>query len=191
MESQSAAIRRFGKLICSVALTLAATSAVAQQTTFPFLQDGGARSAFVGGSYRSCLERQKTTPENASLSVPELGAFCLCYGRAIADIINGAEYEALALGKIPDSFSQKQVNAGNICVSRMAASQQPQEDKARLAMENRCIKEFHPEDTDYAAAQVRDRYCRCYSSAVTSTGREAKSPRDAADYCSQRMGPGN
>jgi len=40
----------------------------AQQPTFPMLQDGGARSAFVGGTYRTCLEKQQAAAENATLS---------------------------------------------------------------------------------------------------------------------------
>jgi hypothetical protein len=54
------------------------------------------------------LEKQRAGAENATLSTPELGAFCLCYGRALADVINGAEYEALAAGKLSDGFAEKQ-----------------------------------------------------------------------------------
>src|SRR6266404_1002446 len=160
----------------------------AQQPTFPMLQDGGARSAFVGGTYRTCLEKQQAAAENATLSKPELGAFCLCYGRAIADVINGAEYEALAAGKVPDGFADKQRLAGNICLSRMSTSQKSsQESRLKVAVENRCRREFHPEDTDYAAAQVRERFCGCYAQAVTQTGSVPRAPSDAMDYCSQRM----
>ena len=63
------------------------SAVVAEQPAFPLLQDGGPRSAFVGGSYRTCLEQQRAA--NASLSTPELGAFCLCYGRSLADLITG------------------------------------------------------------------------------------------------------
>jgi hypothetical protein len=88
---------------------LAATGSLAQQPTFPMLQDGGPRTAFVGGTYRTCLERQRASAENSSLTTPELGAFCLCYGRALADAINGAEYEALMLGDAtrPRKFLQE------------------------------------------------------------------------------------
>jgi hypothetical protein len=168
---------------------MVASTATAQQPTFPFLQDGGARSAFVGGSYRTCLERQRAAPKNVALSVPELGAFCLCYGRALADLTTGADYETLGLGKIPEGFSEKQQRAGNVCISKMSTSQQTsQESQLKVAIENRCRKEFHPEDTDYSAAQVRERFCGCYSTAVTSTG-GAKSASDAMDFCSLRMGP--
>jgi hypothetical protein len=173
-----------------LAAVMIASAAAAQQPTFPLLQDGGARSAFVGGSYRTCLEKQRAAPENASLSTPELGGFCLCYGRALADLITGAEYETLALGKVAESFSEKQRRAGSVCISRMSTSEQPSQDnQLKVAVENKCRKEFHPEDTDYAAAQVRERFCGCYALSVTSSGKEAKSPREAMDYCSQRMGP--
>lgn len=162
----------------------------AQQPTFPLLQDGGARSAFVGGTYRTCIKEQRAATENASLSTPELGGFCLCYGRGLADAINGAEYEALVTGKRPDSLVEKQRFAASVCISRIRTSQQTsQESQLKVAAENRCRKEFHPEDTDYAAAQVRERFCGCYAGAVTSSGKEARNPRDAADYCSQHMGP--
>jgi hypothetical protein len=155
---------------------LLATHAFAQQPTFPFLQEGGARSAFVGGSRRTCLEKQRAAPENASLSAPELGGFCLCYGLALADLITGTEYEVLALGKVPDGFSEKQRRAGNVCISRMSTSEQLSRDsQLKVAIENRCRKEFHPDG--------------CYAGAVTSSGKEARNPRDAADYCAQHMGP--
>lgn len=178
-----------GRCLLLTAMMLAAP-AFAQQPSFPLLQDGGARRAFVGGTYRTCLEKQRAAAENATLSTPELGAFCLCYGRALADTVNSADYEALTASKLSDGFADKQRLAGNVCISRMSTSQQAsQESQLRVAVENRCRKEFHPEDTDYAAAQVRERFCGCYAVAVTSSGRDAKSSRDAMDYCSQRMGP--
>lgn len=162
---------------------------LAQQPTFPLLQDGGARNAFVGGVYRTCIKEQRAAAGNASLSTPELGAFCLCYGRGLADAINGAEYETIITGKRPDSLTEKQGFVANVCVSRMSTSQQTsQESQLKAAVENRCRKEFHPEDTDYAAAIVRERYCGCYAGAVTSFSK-ATSPREAVDYCSQHMGP--
>jgi hypothetical protein len=176
-----------GRTVVLAAMTLGAP-AVAEQPNFPFLQEGGARSAFVGGSYRTCLEKQRTAPENATLSTPELGAFCLCYGRALADVISGADYEAVAAGKLSDGFTEKQRLAGNVCISRMSTSQQPsREGRLNVAIENRCRREFHPQDTDYAAAQVRERFCGCYAGAVAGFGTDAKTPRDAMDYCSQRL----
>jgi hypothetical protein len=169
---------------------LLAAPAFAQQPTFPLLQDGGARSAFVGGVYRTCIKEQRASTENVSLSTPELGAFCLCFGRALADAINGAEYEAIVSGRLPDSLGAKQLLSANVCVSRMRIDPQAsQESQLKVAVENRCRKEFHPEDTDFAAAQVRERFCSCYSVAVSASGRGGKSPTDATDYCSQRMGP--
>ncbi len=153
-----------GRSLLLAGMMLAAP-AFAQQPTFPLLQDGGARSAFVGGTYRTCFEKQRA--ENGTLSAPMVGAFCLCYGRSMADTINGAEYEALATGKLPDSFVEKGRVASNICIARMA-QQGSEERRLRVAVENRCRSEYHPEDTDFAAAQVR-------------------SPRDAMDYCSQRL----
>jgi hypothetical protein len=180
-------LKAYGFLLVGMLLT---APAAGQQPTFPLLQDGGARSAFVGGIYRTCLKEQRAASENASLSTPELGAFCLCFGRAIADVINGAEYEALTAGKPPGSFVEKQHLAANVCISRMSTSQQTsQASQQKVAVENKCLQEYHPEDTDYSAAQVRGRFCGCYAVAVTASGRDAKSPRIAMDYCSQRQGP--
>jgi hypothetical protein len=181
------------KCICALALLFGATavsSATAQQQpTFPLLQDGGARSAFVGGAYETCLKAQRAVPENASLSAPELGSFCLCFGRALADAITGAEYETLALGKFSDSVREKQTRATTICISLMTPSAQSSpNDKMKMATEKRCVKEFHPEQTDYAAAELRGAFCRCYSVAMTPPGQARPSPNTAVEYCSQRLG---
>ena len=103
-------------------------------------------------------------------------------------MINATEYEALSLGKMPDSFGEKQKRAGNICVSQMSPSEQTShEDQLKVTVKNSCRKEIHPEDTSYAATQIREKFCSCY--AVTTIGTGAKSPKDAVDFCSQRMGP--
>src|SRR5262245_6643647 len=87
-------------------LTATGTSShlFAQEPTFPLLQNEQARLAFVSGSYGTCLERQRAFAENANLSTTQLVIFCKCYARALAEMINGAEYEALMLGKLIDSF---------------------------------------------------------------------------------------
>jgi hypothetical protein len=106
----------------------------------------------------------------------------------MADMITGADYEALALGKLPDGFSEKQQRAGSVCISRTNTSQQSsQASQLKVAIENMCRKEFHPEETDYAATVIRESYCGCYAGAVTASGREAMSPNDAEDHCSQHV----
>jgi hypothetical protein len=173
-----------------IAAMMVTSAAVAQQPTFPLLQDGPGRVAFQSSGYEECLKVQRAAPQNASLSTPELGAYCLCAGRALADTITGAEYEALALGKFPDSFREKQQRAASICISRMSTSQQSsQASQLEVAIQNMCRNEFNPEDTGYAATLIRENYCGCYAGAVTSSAREAMSPKDAEDYCSQHMVP--
>jgi hypothetical protein len=81
-----------------VAVALIASRVSAQQPTFPLRQDGPARTAFVSGAYRTCLEKQRASAANATVTTPVLGAFCLCYGRVLADGITGAEFEALKGG---------------------------------------------------------------------------------------------
>ena len=102
--------------------------------------------------------------------------------------MNGAEYEALAAHKHADSFGEKARVASKICATRMNASQQMSEDRRlKVAAENSCLREFRPEDTDFAAAQFRERFCGCYADVVAGAGKEAKSPREATDYCYQRL----
>jgi hypothetical protein len=127
---------------------------------------------------------------NASLSTPELGAFCLCYGRALADAINGAEYEALMSGvsQLPESFVKKTQVASTICGARMNPSaQRSGREQEIVALRNQCVREYHPEDTDFAAAVVRDRFCGCFSEAVAKSGQKPKSPSEAVDYCSRQL----
>jgi hypothetical protein len=180
--------------LVAVGLLLAGTGTAshvrAQQPTFPLLQEGGARTAFVSGSYRTCLERQRASAENANLSTPELGAFCLCYGRALADAVNGADYEALmgGAGQLSESFVKKTQVASAICITRMSPSAQRSEREQELvAVKNQCLSEYHPEDTDYAAAVVRERFCGCFSGAVAKSGNAPKSPSEAIAYCSRQL----
>ncbi len=184
------AVRWLVALGLLLAGTGAASHVSAQQPTFPFLQEGGARIAFVSGAYRSCMKKQRSSAENASLSTPELGAFCLCYGRALADAINGADYEALIAGadKLPESFLKKTQVASTICIARVTPSAQLSEQEREIvALKNKCLREFHPENTDYAGAMVNGKFCDCFSGAVAKSGNEPKSPREAVDYCSRRL----
>ena len=174
-----------------LSLLLAATGSSAEQPTFPLLQDGGPRTAWVSGSYRTCLQRQRASAENSLLTTSELGGFCLCYGRALADATNGDELEAVGLGdvaRIPQSFYKKMQRASEICWARMSPSQQPSErEKLIVTTKNQCRREYHPEDTDAAAAIVREKFCGCFAEAVTESSKQKMSPREALNYCSQKL----
>jgi hypothetical protein len=160
----------------------------AQQPTFPFLQEGGARTAFVSGSYGACLEKQRGSAANASLSGPEIGAFCLCYGRALADAIDGADYEALIIGTLSEGFLKKTQLSSTICIARMTPSAQRSEREQEIvALRNQCLREYHAADTDYAAAVVREKFCGCLSGAVAKSGNKPKTPSEAVDYCSRQL----
>ena len=87
-----------------------------QQLTFPFLQDGSARNSFVQGGVDTCLKTQTAAPENRNLSQDQIIKFCGCYARAVADVVNGLEYEAIVNGKILDSFRGKAKNASLLCM---------------------------------------------------------------------------
>jgi hypothetical protein len=99
----------FIAFVFAVAAALTASRVLAQQSTFPLRQDGPARTAFVSGAYRTCLEKQRASAANATVTTPVLGAFCLCYGRVVADGITGAEFEALkgGAGQMPESVQKK------------------------------------------------------------------------------------
>jgi hypothetical protein len=162
--------------------------AAEQQPTFPLLQDGSARTAFVSGAYRTCLERQRASAENASLSTPELGAFCLCYGRALADAVNGADYEALLAAQLTKSLQKKAQLAASICTARMNPSDQRSEREQEIvALRNQCVKEYHPEDTDAAAAIVRETFCSCFSETVAKSNTKPESRSEAIGYCSRQL----
>jgi hypothetical protein len=120
------------------------------------LQEGGARSAFVSGSCSTCFEKQSGTAKTQSRSTTELVSFCLCYSRALADAISGAEYEAVIVGAAaaPESFVKKTQMASLICQARMIPSaQHSQREREIVALRNECLKYYHPEGTDYAGCR--------------------------------------
>jgi hypothetical protein len=84
------------------AVLLCTSYAYAQQPTFPFLQEGGARNSFVRDAIISCL---KTHPANQSQD--RIEKFCNCYARKLADVINGQEYEAMVAGEVLESLRDK------------------------------------------------------------------------------------
>jgi hypothetical protein len=164
-------------------------SASAQHPTFPLLQEGGPRTAFVSGAYGSCFEKQKGVSANSSLSDATLGSFCLCYARAIADALNGSEYEAIGLGRTPPTLTEKAQVATKICMAQInPAAHRSEREKDLLAQENQCLEEYHPKDTDYSALIVRKRFCSCYSAEVTKFNKQPRSATEAVRYCSQRLG---
>ena len=104
-----------------IALLIASSALSAHATDFPFLQDGGARDSFVRGGFDSCVKLQTNAPENHAISPEKIASFCMCYARAIANSINGEEYEAMTpvmVGKsktLPASFLSKVKAAQLIC----------------------------------------------------------------------------
>jgi hypothetical protein len=98
-------------------LTLA-SQVTAQQPSFPFLQDGGARESFVRSTTNSCIKTQIAAPQNQGFSQELITQFCSCYARAIADIINGQEYESLAAGEIADTFRKKVSSSSALCTPK-------------------------------------------------------------------------
>lgn len=103
-----------GRLICAAVL-LCASAAQAQQPTFPFLQDGGARNSFVRGTIDTCLKTRLAAPESRTIPQDRIVRFCDCYARAIADVVNGEEYEAMIKGQALGTFRDKVRAATAVC----------------------------------------------------------------------------
>ena len=143
-----------------------ATARITNASDLPLLQDGSARTAFVSGAYETCMEGQRKLPKNASYTAPELGQYCLCYGRALADIVNATELETMAVEKqIPASFFEKAAISDELCRTSMRPLDQGTARKREIVkLENECSKTYFPEDTDYAASVVRNKYCICLAS---------------------------
>jgi hypothetical protein len=81
-------------VISAAVLFLCTSFAHAQQPTF---QEGGARNAFVQGVINTCVKTQ-TAAADQSVSQDQIALFCKCYARALADVVNGQEYEARWIG---------------------------------------------------------------------------------------------
>jgi hypothetical protein len=107
-----------GARLISAAVLLCVSYAHAQQPTFPFLQDGGARNSFVQGAINTCLKTQTAAAENQGISQDRIAKFCNCYARAIADIINGQEYAALVAGQVSETFRAKIKRSSDLCTGR-------------------------------------------------------------------------
>ncbi len=174
----------------ALALLLVGTAVSAEEPTFPLLQDGGARQAFVSATTTSCTTTQRKYAQNASRSTAEIGSYCLCYARALADSVSGADYEALMLEKPTENFVKKTELASKLCIARMTPSQQKTERERELVtLKNECLKDSQilPDKTDHAAAVVRDGYCTCFAGAAAKSSDKPMNSNEAADYCSKHF----
>jgi hypothetical protein len=178
---------------------------LAAESDFPLLQDGSARTDFLSGVYKKCLERQRKLPENTSLTTPELGQYCLCYGRALADTINASEFQAVTLGgATPASFLQKTASSAKLCRAKMRPEGTARE-RNIATVTNECSRTYFPEDTDFAASVVRNKYCVCFASGLvdlatndklianelnggqTPSAASTKAVKQIKDYCSRQL----
>jgi hypothetical protein len=117
---QARGVEAMNKIAISFCPTvlLCMSYAYAQQPTFPFLQEGGARNSFVRGAIISCLKTQTAAPANQGVSQERIEKFCNCYARALADVVNGQEYEAMVAGEILESFRDKAMRSRALCISQ-------------------------------------------------------------------------
>jgi hypothetical protein len=180
---------------------------LAAEPELPLLQNETARTAFISGVYKTCLERQRKLRENASLTVPELGQYCLCYGRAIADIVDATEFEAVTQGRAaPASFLPKTTSSAKLCRAKMRPeAQNTARERNMVTVTNECSRTYSPQETDFAASVVRNKYCACFASRLVDlaandklianelNGGETPSPasskavKEIKDYCLQRL----
>jgi hypothetical protein len=145
----------------------------------PFLHESTARTAFVGGAYKTCFEKNRSS---GRLSDPELGTYCLCYGRALAESVTSSEYEQLILNRrAPATFEQKVKLADTLCTERLRPESRstPREREFARAT-SRCMEKYHPEDTDYAGVEVRERFCTCFSSRLVDLIYRSGQPSEQA-----------
>jgi hypothetical protein len=107
-------------------------------------------------------------PENAPNSTPELGQYCLCYSRALADAVNEQEYQSLAANGMEHaqpSVVAKANAAADICHRQMRVDEESSARENDVVEVTRdCLKTYYPDDTDYGAAVIRDHYCTCLAS---------------------------
>jgi hypothetical protein len=130
---------------CSVLFCM--SCAFAQQPSFPFLQDGGARDSFVKSMNDSCLNAAAEHNDHSQ----KAQKYCICYAGAVADIINGQEYEALAADQLSDSLREKMKRAGALCFGNLEKqSKKSTLIRRRLAM--RMAFTNKPEGKGYAQA---------------------------------------
>ena len=180
---------------------------LAAEPDLPLLHDESARTAFLSGVYKTCLESQRKLRENASLTVPELGQYCLCYGRAIADIIDAAELEAITKGgAAPASFLPKTTSSAKLCRAKMRPeAQSTVRERNMVTVTNECSRTYSPQDTDFAASVVRNKYCVCFASGLvdlatndklianelnggqTPSAASTKAVKQIKDYCSRQL----
>ena len=116
----------------------------------PLLQEGSARTAFISGIYKTCLERQRKHQENTILTPAELGQYCLCYGRAIAEIINAEEFEAITLSRAaPASFLQKTGLSAELCRAKMRPDAKGSAcERDLMTVTGECSRTYFPQDRD-------------------------------------------
>ena len=153
-------------LLASALNLVLVTARITHASDLPFLQEGSARTAFVSGAYETCMEGQRKLPKNASFTAPELGQYCLCYGRALADLVTAKEYETVIVEKqIPASFVQKTETSDELCRESMRPlAQRTARLREIVKLKNECSKSYFAEDTDYGASVVRNKYCICWAS---------------------------
>ena len=90
--------------------------------------------------------------------------------------------------QLPESFVKKTQVASNLCLYRSSPSRQTsQHEQLVVRLENQCHRTYFPDDTDYAAAVVRDKFCICIAEAVTKSGGADKDLKEAVDYCSRQL----
>jgi hypothetical protein len=181
-------------------------SAPSAEPDLPLLEEGSARTAFVSGIYKTCFERQRKYPENAILTPPELGQYCLCYGRAIADVINAEELEAYTQGRAaPASFLQKTALSTEACRAKMRPDAKlSARDRNMATVTSECSRTYFPQDIDFAASVVRNKYCGCFASRLVdlaatdklianelsggqTPSSASKGVKEIKDYCSRQL----
>ena len=67
------------------------------------------------GAISTCLKTQAAAPANQGILQERIAKYCNCYALALADIINGQDYEAMVAGQISESLRDKIKRASALC----------------------------------------------------------------------------
>jgi hypothetical protein len=169
---------------------------LAPEPVAPFPQNGSARTAYVSEIYDRCMKEQRALPEKANVTKPQIGTYCLCFARALSNTINSREYETTddaikaqlsLLDHVPVVLLQEAKGASNICLGMMLPNRRSTARERNIAeATNECLKNYFPEDTDFSAAVVRDKFCGCF--AVGTVDRLANNKKIAKELASYHSG---
>ena len=77
----------------------------------PFATASADRATFVKSTASSCVTRQQSAPENKSMSVEAINAYCTCYANSLADVTTMEELTYMVERHGPSPSMTAKINA--------------------------------------------------------------------------------